>query len=97
MVHIERLSKTAKGFEPRLSNISAGIGLVVVLLFGVASLLVGVGPRLAVEEPRQVLVVVQLKDEEDPLADDWRKNSEATQGIAVAILLLSQSFEIKKE
>ena len=55
------------------------------------------GPRLAVEEPRQVLVVVQLKDEEDPLADDWRKNSEATQGIAVAILLLSQSFEIKKE
>ena len=87
MVHTERYSKAAKGFEPRLSNISAGIGLVVVLLFGVASLLVGVGPRLAVEEPRQVLVVVQLEDEEDPLADDWRKNSEATQGSAGANVL----------
>lgn len=50
------------GLEPRLSNISAGVGLVVVLHFSVSGLLVGVGPGLAVEEPRQVLVVVQLKD-----------------------------------
>ena len=92
MVHLERLSKTEKGFEPRLSNVSAGIGLVVVLLFGVASLLVGVGPRLAVEEPRQVLVVVQLEDKEDHHDDDWHKNSEATQGSAVPHVLPDESF-----
>ena len=50
------------------------------------------GPRLAVEEPRQVLVVVQLKDEEDPLADDWHKNSEATQVSAGANVLSDRMF-----
>jgi hypothetical protein len=47
---------------PGLAHVSAGVGLVVVLaVVAVGRLLVRQGPRLAVEEPGQVFVVVQLK------------------------------------
>ncbi len=50
---------------PRLSNIAARVGLIVVLvgldIVADVGLFLRQGPRLAVEEPRQVLVVVELQ------------------------------------